>query len=75
MSINIICESESPTNLLPALPSMTGYDSFADIGKKTAIDHLKKNIDQFENLQSFGDSAELDSNADKAKLEKNSHPR
>ena len=46
---------------------MTGCDSvssFADIGKKTAKDHLKKNIDQFENLKSFGDSAELDSKAD-----------
>ena len=45
---------------------MTGCDSvssFADIGKKTLKDHLKKNIDQFEKLKFFGDSAELGSNA------------
>ena len=69
ISISKICESlgQSLVNLLPALHSMTGCDSvssFVDIGKKTAIDHLKNNIDEFENLKSFGNSAELDLNAD-----------
>ena len=69
ISIDKICESlgQNLVNLLPALHSMTGCDSvssFVDIGKMTAIDHLKNNIDKFENLKSFGDSAELDSNAD-----------
>ena len=68
ISINKFFKSlgESFTNLLPGLQSMTGCDSvssFADIGKKTLKDHLKKNIDQFEKLKSFGDSAELGSNA------------
>ena len=68
ISINKFFKSlgESFTNLLPGLQSMTGCDSvssFADIGKKTLKDHLKKNIDQFEKLKLFGDSAELGSNA------------
>ena len=54
---------DSLTKLLPVLHSITGCDSvssFADIGKKTAFNHLKSNAEEFETLQSFGNSPELD---------------
>lgn len=65
ISINKICEKlgDSLTKLLPVLHSITGCDSvssFADIGKKTAFNHLKSNAEEFETLQSFGNSPELD---------------
>ena len=64
ISINKICEKlgDSLTKLLPVLHSITGCDwvsSFADIGKKTAFNHLKSNAEEFERLQSSSELSML----------------
>ena len=52
---------------LPAIHSITGCDSvssFSGIGKKTAINILKDNINDLMDLSEFGDSPELSIDCD-----------